>query len=333
MRVRAGVARLAIGVAFAVILYLLPLVLAASPYVLFALTLTLCYAIPAMALNLLLGYTGLVSLGHMGFAGIGAYVTALLMKNGIAPFAPAIVAGTIAAGLAGAMVGVPCLRLRSHFFIIVTLAVGLMLYLLFNNLDWLTGGAAGLPGVPRPGPINFGFAIVDPRRPVGFYFLAVTIFLLVFIIQYALVYSDFGRSLAAIRQDETLAASRGVDVFAHKLTIFALSAAIAGLGGGLQVEFLRAAAPQSYGFLENVNLVLIVIVGGAGSLFGPTLGALLFIALPEMLRVADTFRMILFGAALLALALFAPRGLWGLAVSAFRKLRGHESALTHASHP
>ena len=333
MRVRAGVARLAIGVVFAVILYLLPLVFAASPYVLFALTLTLCYAIPAMALNLLLGYTGLVSLGHMGFAGIGAYVTAVLMKNGIAPFAPAIVAGTIAAGLVGAVIGVPCLRLRSHFFIIVTLAVGLMLYLLFNNLDWLTGGAAGLPGVPRPGPINLGFAIVDPRRPAGFYFLAVTIFLLVFIVQYALVYSDFGRSLAAIRQDETLAASRGVDVFAHKLTIFALSAAIAGLGGGLQVEFLRAAAPQSYGFLENVNLVLIVIVGGAGSLFGPTLGALLFIALPEVLRVADTYRMILFGAALLALALFAPRGLWGLAVSAFRKLRGHDTALTHASHP
>lgn len=333
MRGRAGVARLAIGVVFAVILYLLPLLLAGSPYMLFALTLTLCYAIPAMALNLLLGYTGLVSLGHMGFAGVGAYVTALLMKNGVAPFAPAIVIGTIAAGLVGALVGVPCLRLRSHFFIIVTLAVGLILYLLFNNLDWLTGGAAGLPGVPRPGPINLGFAIVDPRRPVGFYFLAATIFLLVFIVQYALVYSDFGRSLAAIRQDETLAASRGVDVFGHKLTIFAISAAIAGLGGGLQVEFLRAAAPQSYGFLENVNLVLIVIVGGAGSLFGPTLGALLFIALPEVLRVADTFRMILFGAALLALALFAPRGLWGLAVSAFRKLRGHEFALTHASHP
>ena len=99
MRVRAGVMRLAIGVVFAVILYLLPLALAASPYVLFALTLTLCYAIPAMALNLLLGYTGLVSLGHMGFAGIGAYVTAVLMKNGVAPFAPAIVAAPSLPGL------------------------------------------------------------------------------------------------------------------------------------------------------------------------------------------------------------------------------------------
>jgi len=320
----------AIGLTFAAALYLLAWAFAGSPYILFALTATLCIAIPAMALNLLLGYTGLVSLGHMGFAGVGAYVTALLMKSALLPFAPALAAGTLAAGLIGALVGVPCLRLRSHFFIIVTLAVGLMLYLLFNNLDWLTGGAAGLPGVPRPGPINLGIAVVDPRRPLGFYLLAVTVFVLVFAIQYAVVHSDFGRSLAAIRQDETLAASRGVDVFAHKLAVFALSAAIAGLGGGMQVMFLRAAAPQSFGFLEDVNLVLIVIVGGAGSLFGPTLGALLFIALPEVLRIADAFRMVLFGLALLVLALFAPRGLWGLASAAMRRLRSPALEATHA---
>jgi branched-chain amino acid transport system permease protein len=317
---------------FAAALYLVPVPFAGYPYVLFALTLTLCYAIPAMALNLLLGYTGLVSLGHMGFAGVGAYVTAVLMKHGIASFAPSIAAGTLAAGFVGALVGVPCLRLRSHFFIIVTLAVGMLLFLLFNNLDWLTGGAAGLPGIPRPRPFDLGFAVVDPRRPVGIYLLAATVFVLVFVIQYALVRSDFGRSLAAIRQDETLAASRGVDVFAHKLTIFAISAAIAGLGGGLQVVFLRAAAPQSFGLLEDINLVLIVIVGGAGSLFGPSLGALLFVALPEALRVADAFRMVLFGATLVALALFAPRGLWGLASAAARKLRSDESAVARVGH-
>jgi branched-chain amino acid transport system permease protein len=324
------VRNVAIGLAFAAILYLMAWAFAGSPYILFALTTMLCIAIPAMALNLLLGYTGLVSLGHMGFAGIGAYVTALLVKNQIVTFAPALAASTLAAGLVGAVVGVPALRLRSHFFIIVTLAIGLMLYLLFNNLDWLTGGAAGLPGVPRPGPINLGVAVVDPRRPVGFYLLAVTVFLAAFIIQYVLVHSDFGRSLAAIRQDETLAASRGVDVFIHKLAVFALSAAIAGLGGGLQVVFLRAAAPQSFGFLEDINLVLIVIVGGAGSLFGPTLGALLFIALPEVLRVADAYRMVLFGLTLLLLALFAPRGLWGWAAAAGRRLPAPATKATDA---
>jgi branched-chain amino acid transport system permease protein len=330
MSVRTGAAPLAIGILVAATLYILPVLFAGSSYVLFLLTLTLCFAIIAIGLNLLLGYTGLVSLGHMGFAGVGAYVTALLMKSGMASFVPAILAGTLAAGVLGMLVGVPCLRLRSHFFIIVTLAVGLMLFLLFNNLDWLTGGAAGLPGVPRPQPFDLGFTLVDPRRPVGFYLLAATVFFVIFVIQYVLVRSDFGRSLAAIRQDETLAASRGVDVFAHKLTIFALSAAIAGLGGALQVLFLRAAAPQSFGFTEDINLVLIVIVGGAGSLFGPSLGALLFVALPEALRIADVFRMVLFGAALVALALFAPRGLWGLGAAAIGKLRSGKSATAHA---
>ena len=332
MRPRAGAVPLATGVLFAAAVYLSPVLFAGSPYVLFLLTQTLCFAIIAIGLNLLLGYTGLVSLGHMGFAGIGAYVTALLMKYGMASFVPALAAGTLAAGIVGILAGMPCLRLRSHFFIIVTLAVGMMLFLFFNNLDWLTGGAAGLPGVPRPRPFDLGFTLVDPRRPVGFYLLAATLFLVVFVFQYALVRSDFGRSLAAIRQDETLAASRGVDVFAHKLTVFALSAAIAGLGGALQVLFLRAAAPQSFGFAEDINLVLIVIVGGAGSLFGPCLGALLFVALPEALRIADVFRMVLFGAALLALALFAPRGLWGLAVAAIGKLRFGKSAAAHVGH-
>jgi branched-chain amino acid transport system permease protein len=321
MGLPAAAVHLVIGIIFAAVLYFLAFAFAADPHVLFALTLTLCYAIPAMALNLLLGYGGLVSLAHMGFAGIGAYVTALLMKGGITSFVPSLAIATLAAGLAGALVGVPCLRLRSHFFIIVTLAFGLILFLLFNNLDWLTGGAAGLPGIPRPGRIDLGLAAVDPRRPIGFYLLTVTIFIAVFIVQYAIVHSDFGRSLAAIRQDETLAASRGVDVFAHKLSIFAVSAAIAGLGGGLLVTFLRAAAPQSFGFAEDINLVLMVIIGGAGSLFGPTLGALLFVALPEFFRFADQLRMIFFGAALLLLALFAPGGLWGLAVSTAQRLR------------
>ena len=267
MRGRADGARIVAGVAFAAGLYLLAFVFANSPYVLFVMTLTLCYAIPAMALNLLLGYTGLVSLGHMGFAGAGAYVTAFLMKKGLAPFPLSLAAGTLAAGLVGALVGAPCLRLRSHFFIIVTLAVGMMLFLLFNNLDWLTGGAAGLPGIPRPGPFGPGFAVIDPRRPAGFYSRRH---------HFSAGFHDpvrdraFGLRPLARRHPpgQNSAASRGVDVFAHKLAIFTVSAALAELGGGLQVEFLRAAAPQSFGFLENVNLVLIVIVGGAGSLFG-----------------------------------------------------------------
>jgi len=302
------------------LLYLLPAAAPGQLYALHILTLALCYAVPAIGLNLLFGYTGLVSLGHMGFAGVGAYTTALLMKNGGVAFVPALGAGALMAGLVGILVGIPCLRLRSHFFIIVTLAVGVILFTLFNNLDALTGGAEGLPGIPRPRPVDFGFAVADFRRPQGFYWLALTVFAAMFLVQYCIVRSDFGRSLAAIRQDETVAAARGVDVFAHKLAIFAISAAIAGVGGGLKVTFLRAAAPLSFELLESINLVMIVILGGAGYLLGPLIGAVLFIAIPEVLRVANELRLVVFGAVLVLLALYAPRGLCGLTQTLMRRL-------------
>jgi branched-chain amino acid transport system permease protein len=318
-----------------VLLYLMPVIAPGELYALHIFTLALCYAVPAIGLNLLFGYTGLISLGHMGFAGIGAYTTALLMKNGIAAFVPALAAGAVAAGAVGILVGLPCLRLRSHVFIIVTLAVGVILYTLFNNLDWLTGGAEGLPGIPRPQPLDLGALTIDFRRPQGFYWLALTVFAAIFLVQYLIVRSDFGRSLAAIRQDETVAAARGVDVFAHKLAIFAISAAIAGIGGGLKVTFLRAAAPLSFELLESINLVMIVILGGAGFLLGPLIGAVLFIALPEGLRIANELRLVVFGVLLVLLALYAPRGVCGVAAALTRRLgaRGFIQGHPNARHP
>jgi branched-chain amino acid transport system permease protein len=313
-----------------VALYLVPVLFPGELYALHILTLALCWAVPAIGLNLLFGYTGLVSLGHMGFAGVGAYAGALLMKSGVG-FVPALAAGAIAAGAVGLLAGLPCLRLRSHFFIIVTLGVGVILYSLFNNLDTLTGGAEGLPGIPRPQPLDLGFVVADFRRPQGFYWLALTVFAAMFVVQWMIVRSDFGRSLAAIRQDETVAAARGVDVFAHKLAIFTISAAIAGVGGALKVIFLRAAAPLSFELLESINLVMIVILGGAGYLLGPLIGAVLFIAIPEVLRVANELRLVVFGVVLVLLALYAPRGVCGF-VSAMRR-RLSSRGLADARHP
>ena len=304
-----------------VVLFLLALALAAAlptllpgqPYLLHILTLTLCSIVPAIGLNLLFGYTGLVSLGHMGFAGVGGYAAALLMKSAGWAFLPAMLAGGGLAGLAGLLIGIPCLRLRSHFFIIVTLAVGLILHTLFNNLDWLTGGAEGLPGIPRPGPLMLGDMRVSLADPTGIYWVALAVAAGAFVLQWRVVRSPFGRSLAAIRQDETMAAARGVNAFAHKLAVFALSAAIAGCGGALRVSFLRVAAPSSFDLNESINLVAVVILGGPGYLAGPVVGALVFVALPELLRVASQLRLMVFGLILVLLALFAPRGLLGLA--------------------
>lgn len=304
-----------------------PIIFSEQPYVLYVLTLALTYVIPAIGVNLLYGYTGLVSLGHMGFAGIGAYTTAILMKDLGVPFVPSLLTGALAAGFVGFLVGIPCLRLRSHFFIVVTLAIGMIFYTMFNNLDGITGGAEGLPGVPRPADIDLGFITLQFRSLEGFYLLTFTVATLVFILQFLLVRSDLGRSLAAIRQDETLAAARGVDVFAHKLIVFALSAAIAGLGGAMKVLFLRAAAPLSFELQESINLMLMLILGGAGYLVGPIIGAITFIALPEFLRIANQMRLIFFGAVLLILARFAPRGICGLAEAGYHKLARREKAV------
>jgi branched-chain amino acid transport system permease protein len=285
---------------------------ASQPYLLHVLVLSSILVIPAVGLNLMLGYTGLVSLGHMGFAGIGAYTAAVLMVDAGVAFSAALLLGTLSAGLVGALVGLLLFRFRGHFFMIVTLALGLILHAVMNNWDDVTRGAAGFPGIPRPAPVQMGDLHFSFGPLRNFYWVAIAGAIGVFIVQYLLVRSDFGRTLSAIRQDERLARARGVNVQAYKTAVFAIGTAMAGFGGVLQVSFLRVAAPSSFTMLESINTVLIVIVGGAGSLAGPALGALLYVGLPEWLRMANEWRLVIFGSALVLITLYAPRGLAGL---------------------
>lgn len=303
------------------LLYAMPALASGEPYVLHLLALTCLYAIPAIGLNLMLGYTGLVSLSHMAFAGIGAYTAAVLMVDAKIAFWGALAAGTLAAGLAGAAIGVICLRFRSHFFMIVTLAFGLLLFSVMNNWDAVTRGAAGFPGIPRPAPIALGGYSLSFAPLANIYRLALTAVLAAFALQWLLVRSDFGKMLVAIRQDEKLAAFKGVNVMLYKTAIFAIGSAVAGFGGVFHVSFLRAASPDSFNLAESINTVLIVIVGGAGYLLGPVLGAFVFVAVPEYLRVASELRLVIFGVLLVLITLFAPSGLAGLAASLWRTLR------------
>lgn len=304
------------------VLVAMPRIAAGEPYVLHVLVLSFVYAVPAVGLNLMLGYTGLVSLGHMAFAGIGAYAAAVMMVDARFGFWSALVLATLAAGAAGTVIGLVCLRFRSHFFMIVTLAFGLVLHSVMNNWDEVTRGAAGFGGIPRPSPIELAGERFSFGPLANFYYLALTAAVLVFALQRLVVRSDMGRILAAIRQDERLARARGVNTLAYKTAVFALGSAIAGFGGVLQVTFLRVAAPASFSLAESINSVLIVIVGGAGSLAGPALGALLFVALPEYLRVASEWRFVIFGVMLVAITLFAPRGLAGVAADLWRRIGG-----------
>lgn len=307
---RIVLALLALAVAAA--LLMAPRWSAEQPYVLHMLVLMCVSAIPAVGLNLMLGYGGLVSLGHMGFAGLGAYTAAVLMVDARWSFWAALGAGTLAAGVAGVLIGLICFRFRGHFFMIVTLAFGLLLHAVMNNWDAVTRGAAGFPGIPRPKPIAWGDELITFGQLPNFYYLALGLTALVFLLQYLVVRSDLGRILSALRQDERLARSRGVNVLLYKTVVFSLGTALAGLGGVLQVSFLRVAAPASFTMLESINTVLIVIIGGAGSLLGPALGAALYVALPELLRLANEWRLVIFGAVLVLITLFAPKGLAGL---------------------
>lgn len=303
--------RWVVTLALVAALYALP-AFGPEPYILHILVLTCLYAIPAVGLNLMLGYTGLVSLGHMAFAGVGAYVGAVLMVDAGFSFWTALALATLAAGATGAILGAICLRFRSHFFMIVTLAFGLLLHSVFNNWDDVTRGAAGFAGIPRPRPIEFGELRLSFGPLANFYYLALTAAVVAFGLQRLAVRSHFGRVLAAIRQDEKLARAKGVDAMRYKTAVFALGSAIAGFGGLLHVSFLRVAAPATFSLLESINAVLIVVLGGAGSLAGPALGAIVFVGLPEFLRMASEWRLVIFGALLVVVTLFAPQGLAGL---------------------
>jgi branched-chain amino acid transport system permease protein len=289
------------------------------PYLLHILALACTYAIPAIGLNIMLGYGGLVCLGHAAFVGLGAYTLGILAVDHGWGFWATLPLAALVAGAAGALLGAVTLRLRTHFFMIATLAFGLVTHAVMNNWEELTRGPVGLPGIPRPE----GFALLGLdfafRRLPDFAAFAVGATAVAFALSALLIRSDFGRMLVAIRQDETLAAAKGVNVTAGKVLAFAIGAAIAGAGGAVKVSFLRVAAPASFEYLEGINLVLIVIIGGAGRLSGPLLGALLFVALPEYLRVAAEWRLVFFGVALVLLMRFAPEGLAGILARVFRR--------------
>ena len=318
--------KIAAVLAAVLLLYVLPRVAGEYPYLIHVVVLSCLYAIPAVGLNLMLGYTGLVSLGHMAFAGIGAYTAAALMVDARLGFWSALALGTLAAAASGAAIGAICLRFRSHYFMIVTLAFGLVLNSVMNNWDAVTRGAAGFPGIPRPRPISLGELTLAFGRLTEFYGLALSAALAAILVQWLIVRSDFGRVLVAIRQDERLAAAKGVNVMLYKTAIFAIGSGLAGFGGVFYVSFLRVASPNAFNLNESINAVLVVIIGGAGSFAGPVIGALVFVGVPEALRVASEWRLALFGTLLVLITLFAPRGLAGLAKDGWRRLLGGTSS-------
>ena len=289
--------------AIAALVLLAPLAVR-SPYLLHIAIMTGIYVLLVLSLNLVLGYCGLLSLATPAFLGMGAYVSALLsLKLGwdsSVTFACAMGAGV----LTGLALGAPSLRVSRHSFVIVTLSATLLLQLVANNWIDLTRGSLGISGVPAPR--LFGQLIEGKHT---WYYLMAALAAASIWLTGRIVSSRLGRAMIAARDDEPLATAAGVDVFRLRLFAFAISGALAGLAGACYAHYLTFIDPGVFGFSFSEALLIMVILGGSGTLWGPVAGAIVFTLLPELLRMAPEIRSLLYGALLFVIVLYLPRGM------------------------
>lgn len=264
------------------------------------------YALLAVGLNITVGYAGLLDLGYAAFYGIGAYVYALLSTGiGLSFWLGLPLGGAIAAAF-GVILGMITLRLRGDYLAIVTLGFVQIVYLVFNNWDSVTSGPNGILSIGRPELPGFVL-----RQPIHFYYLVLALLLVTVLAIYRLTHSQIGRAWIAIREDELAAAAMGINTTQMKVLAFALGAGIAGVAGVFFAAKYTFVSPESFTFLESVRVLSMVVLGGMGSLPGAILGAFLLTVLPELLRGLASYRMLIFGAALVVMMIFRPQGLLG----------------------
>ncbi|CAM3938503.1 branched-chain amino acid ABC transporter permease [Deinococcus marmoris] len=270
------------------------------------------YAILAYGMNVLLGYTGQLPLAHAGFFGIGAYATGILtLKAGWSFWLAWPVAVAITA-LAGLLLGLVAFRTKGDTFAIFNLGVGVIIMLVINKWDALTGGNDGLNGIQPPGGLEALANGVGLKLSGGFFYLALISLALTVIAVARARGSVFGRSLIAIRGGDDLARSAGIDVYSHKLRAMMLSTAIAGFAGGLYATSLGFLGSASTGPIQTFTILLYLLVGGLGTLAGPLLGPALMYTLAQNLKGLQDYQYIIFGPLLVLLIMFAPQGLVGL---------------------
>jgi branched-chain amino acid transport system permease protein len=263
----------------------------------------------AVSLNLINGYTGQFSLGHAGFMGIGAYTAAMLTTAAGTMLLPALggqpwllfllalLAGGLAASLAGLIVGVPSLRLKGDYLAIVTLGFGEIIRVVLQNID-AVGGSRGLIGIPGYANLFWAFA-----------FAAIAVYVV-----WTMVHSTYGRGFIAVADDEIAAEAMGINTTRYKITAFLVGAFFAGIAGGVYAHFKQYIAPQGFGFDRSIEIVVMVILGGMGNTTGVIAAAILLTVLGETLRQFGDYRMILYSLVIIVLMITRPQGLftWSL---------------------
>jgi len=273
------------------------------------------YAILAVSLNLLIGYSGIFSLAHAAIYGIGAYASALVALNlGLGFWGGLVVAAGVGA-FASALVAIPSLRVAGDYYVVASFGLQVVVLAVFMNWTDLTNGHAGLPGIPRPNV--FGWVIDEPFEYV---FLSVAFAALTYAVCWRLTNSAFGRVLQAIRDDEIAAQAMGKNVVQVKIVVASISSALGAMAGSLYAHYITYINPSSFALHESIFIASLVILGGSERLAGPIVGAFVLLAIPEALKflaIADTvaapLRQVIYGALLVAFMLLRPEGLLGRA--------------------
>jgi len=288
---------------FAVLVLVAPLIFKGS-YLMNVLVFVGINTMLAVALNLLLGYAGQISLGHAGFFGMGAYFSGILTATyGWNPWLAMPLAALVVGILAG-LIGFPILKLKGHYLAMATLGLGIIIYIVFNETVDLTGGPSGLSGIPN---LTLGSIVFD--SDIKNYYLVWTFTLAVTLFSVNLAGSRIGRALRAVHDSEVAARVMGVNARLLKVQVFALSAVISSLAGSLYAHTMTFVSPASFGFNFSVELLTMVVIGGLGSVYGSFLGAALLTLLPELLRGAQDYDIVIYGGLLMAMVMFMPGGL------------------------
>jgi branched-chain amino acid transport system permease protein len=272
----------------------------------YILTLWLVTAIAALGVNLIVGYAGQETLAQAAFLGIGAYTTALLTKAGL-PFGVAFLISGSAAFVVGILLGFPALRVQKHYLAFVTLAFTIFVWLVIRNEEWLTGGVSGIANISRPS--LFGVSL---RPALYFYWFTLAIAAALTFVMWWLLRSPWGRAFTALRENPIRAESLGVDVRGYTLLAFAIGSAYGGFAGSLYAPLVEFIDPAPFALGPSLLFLLMVVVGGAGSFVGPFIGAGIAVLLPEWLRFAESYYLMIYAVIVMLMMAFCPSGIVGL---------------------
>jgi ABC-type branched-subunit amino acid transport system permease subunit len=302
-------------VVFVLLLLALPFAFQRSPYLIHICVMAGLYAILALGLNFQLGSTNVVNFATAASYGIGAYTSALLAVHYHLPFWPGLLVGGGVASLFGLLLGIPCMKTKDYYLSLVTIAFGLIIYILLINFSW-TGGPNGIPNIPPPSLMGhsfrepillFGFTL-PPQS--NFFYLMVALVGGALFVAHRLHQSRIGLTWNAIREDDIAARCQGIDVTWYKILAFCIDAFFGGVTGTVYAHYIGFISPENFAFIVSVVVVTMVILGGMDNVFGVIIGAAFLTIIPEKFRAFEDFRLLLYGVIVVAMLMFRPQGLF-----------------------